>query len=341
MIVLSCIYKDSMVFCEIDDKLCEEIYRLAKEKVILDCGCGLGLLELKMKRLFPSQPIISMDIQRYANSFVKDIVYTDCLSVTPHINMIPVFIRPCHSGFVEQYITKYKSNLRFVLYIGLEENLDLDLDLLDISIDIVSDWVGADGERIYRIKCEQFCEGAGMTKYSRIFNGSMYDKEKLACLTEEEKDVQSSWYLIHDNKVINIMGGYHYLHRAEEILEIAEAESFEDLDWRKTSLNNPKEKGGWVGPDGTFYGCHNRNHGICIELVCKLSMQEAEEQGWIHLYPDLTYYTDKKITVEQLKTLSDKGCELAALTLAELDEGKQLGKDWLQASMKVKEYDGD
>lgn len=330
-----------MIFCKVDARLCEEIHNLAKGKLIVDCGCGDGLFEQQMKKLFPHQSILSIDIGVSDNALINNILRIDCLKLEVNSSMLPIFIRPCHSGFVYDFIEKNRNKVSQILYIGLKENIEIDLG--DLEYTIVSDWVGQDGERIYQIKGEKYYGGRLMNTYKRVFDTSLAEHcgKDVSSMTLEDKNHESSWYLFEDGKKINRVGGYNYISETDEVLEESEAEDFEDLDWTNTYLNNPNEESGWVSPDGKFYGCKSMDHINCIELVCKLSMTEAEKLGWAHLYYDNTYYCKRELTIEQARTLSEKGCELATLTLQELDEGLKLGKDWLQASMKVKEYDGD
>lgn len=330
-----------MIFCKVDDRLCKEIHNLSKGKLIVDCGCGEGLFEKHMKELFPHQSILSIDIRISDSALINNILHINCLELQVHEGMLPVFIRPCHSNFVSDFIEKNKSKVSQILYIGLKENIAIDLG--DLEYTIISDWVGQDGEQIYQIKGERYIEGELMNTYRRVFDRSVAEHcgKNVNEMTLEDKNHESSWYLYSDNKKINRVGGYNFIRETDEVLEEVEAEDFEDLDWTNTFLNNPNEKCGWVSPDGKFYGCKSMDHINCIELVCKLSMSQAEKLGWAHLYYDKTYYCEKQLTIEQARTLSEKGCELATLTLQKLDEGLHLGKDWLQASMKVKNYDGD
>jgi len=131
-----------MIFCKIDQSLVDIITKEANGRVIVDCGAGEALLA----DFLPD--VISLDIFPTNKKVIKQ----DCITFSFHKNMMPVFIRPCHSGFVEDTLMNSYRNIDSALYISNPRNLKDDLGVfLKLSF-IVSDWIGVDdNERIYRI----------------------------------------------------------------------------------------------------------------------------------------------------------------------------------------------
>lgn len=69
----------------------------------------------------------------------------------------------------------------------------------------------------------------------------------------------------------------------DEIVERVEAECYEDLDHKKTSLWKPESDTGWLSPTGEFYGCSYADHDRLAELVLKTAVCELEKTGWIRV----------------------------------------------------------
>ena len=66
--------------------------------------------------------------------------------------MMPVFIRPCHSNFVEDTLLFAVHRVKSALYIGFTKNVDDDLGIFsELAIPVHEEWQGEDGEKIWRI----------------------------------------------------------------------------------------------------------------------------------------------------------------------------------------------
>ena len=65
--------------------------------------------------------------------------------------------------------------------------------------------------------------------------------------------------------------------------EIAEAKSFEDLNWKNTKVWSDQYKYGWLDRNGVFFGCDYAYHEKQAYLVHKKSPKELEELGYIHI----------------------------------------------------------
>jgi hypothetical protein len=131
-----------MIFCKIDKQLVKIIEKEANGRLIVDCGAGEGQLQDL------THNIISLDI-RPVN---KKVLQRDCTIFPFKENMMPIFIRPCHSGFVEDTLMNCYRTIKSALYISNPKNLQTDLGIFLKLAFIISEWVGEDAEeRIYRI----------------------------------------------------------------------------------------------------------------------------------------------------------------------------------------------
>lgn len=134
----------SSVFCRIDDALVYIIKDEADSREIIDCGAGEGMLGNKLLN------VISIDIMPQSN---PKVIEMDCTQYPFNDETMPIFIRPCHSVFVEETLLKAMNrDVKSALYIGLIKNVDDDLGVFSkLAIPIHEEWVGADGEQIWRI----------------------------------------------------------------------------------------------------------------------------------------------------------------------------------------------
>jgi len=133
----------SSVFCEIDDTLVDIIKEEADGRLIIDCGAGQGLLGDKVPK------VVSLDIMPQQN---QKVIQVDCTHYPFDDGMMPLFIRPCHSGFVEDTLLFAMHRVKSALYIGLMKNVDDDLGIFSkLAIPIHEEWEGQEGEKIWRV----------------------------------------------------------------------------------------------------------------------------------------------------------------------------------------------
>ncbi len=131
------------VFCQIGDDLVNIIREEADGRQVIDCGAGEGLLGNKLP------DAVSLDIMPQNNPKVRQV---DCTRYPFDDEMMPVFIRPCHSGFVEDTLLYAMHRVKSSLYVGLLKNVDDDLGVFSkLAVPIHEEWVGQEGERIWRI----------------------------------------------------------------------------------------------------------------------------------------------------------------------------------------------
>lgn len=124
------------------------------------------------------------------------------------------------------------------------------------------------------------------------------------------------WQISEDGKrLLNGAGGWHdYIPSDDDI--IAEADSWEDLDW--SCLIMPDSPYGWIDREGKWYGCKYSDHASVANLVLHSSERALEMQGWIKVYRNFRGEVDwffdcdlgairSRLTPAQVKTLEDHG----------------------------------
>lgn len=101
------------------------------------------------------------------------------------------------------------------------------------------------------------------------------------------------------------------------VVEHTYADSWDDLDWKKTCYYVQDGTSGWLSPEGEFWGCKYGGHSNLARRVLKKDYAEIEQQGWIHVDEDgaKDKYSWRKAgkkdpTPEQAKWLVDNGHDL-------------------------------
>jgi hypothetical protein len=315
-----------MIFCKINDKLISIIKKYAHGRIIIDCGCGDGLLGSMM------QGVVSIDLLLHPDSLIKNTLIMDIMNFPFDDNMFPFFIRPCHGHFVQQFLNKNKDIVRNCFYISNPKNLEYDINTEEYEAEQVEDWIGEDGERIYLIHLN---EGDDDLEDLRTF-------VRVAYGTCPENTHDCTWWEKTGDKLINSVGGYHYYNQSlDNILETVEAEDFEDLDWSKTYLNDSTKVAGWLEPDGTFHGCGYEGHDSCAYYLLKKSVDALESSGVIRIYSKSEWFCKNELTEAQARFLIDKG--YLDNSFGELDKASErlsIGKEWAAAKRFIPK-DGD
>lgn len=96
-------------------------------------------------------------------------------------------------------------------------------------------------------------------------------------------------------------------HKKDEVLEVAEAEHFTLLDWRKTPYYTPEANSGWLSREGRFYGCPNYCHDVLAWCVLGMKVPELERLGWVRIYSETWYVCSTRLSAEQRNYLSMSG----------------------------------
>lgn len=141
----------NIIFCDVNELLCNKIHNIVKDKKIVDCGAGRGLFGAIYNKLYDTN-IISIDYE-LPDIPLSNVIQRDCEYYSFSKNSIPIFIRPCHSKFVHNTIIRNRYKLSKYIYISKPENLNIDLDTTNkwYTITEVPDYIGSENERIYII----------------------------------------------------------------------------------------------------------------------------------------------------------------------------------------------
>ena len=116
------------------------------------------------------------------------------------------------------------------------------------------------------------------------------------------------WWELEDGMCYNRCGGMHkYIPEPSDV--IAEADSWEDLDW--SCLIKPDSKCGWLAPDGRFYGCDYADHENLAGLYFKKPERQLEDEGWVKISMscfthELSWYNTKLMVTEAQRIVLEK-----------------------------------
>jgi hypothetical protein len=218
---------------------------------------------------------------------------------------LPVFIRPCHSVFfVDRVLKTHREHLIDALYVSKPENLEVDIDTEVFKTEILSDWIGADGEKAYRIVIKE-------EKSKMIF-----------CLVKNEMGIY--WKIPSGDYWMNTSGGRYPKSSDDEVLETVEADDFTDLDWWKTSVVDIIDCAGtgWLSPEGRMYRCGYMEHDFIAYYLFKSEPGELLDKGWIRIEGSGSdsFFSRKKYTPEQLNFLSKNGYDAEGINDPWLNE---------------------
>jgi len=139
-----------MIFCQVDKELIDIIRKYSKNRIIVDCGCGDGLLGLLMK------DIISIDIFERDTELIDNIIHINVIDYPFKKVYFPVFLRPCHSyHFTHSFLEVHENNIDDMLYVSKQNNLEIDIDIERYNVKQVEDWIGEEGEKCYLVKMKK------------------------------------------------------------------------------------------------------------------------------------------------------------------------------------------
>lgn len=266
-----------MIFCNITDELIDELVSLVHNKVVVDCGAGECMLEQESQGKLR---VISLDICPRDPKEPS----IDCTKMPFHKGQILVFIRPSHGGWVETTIENNQDVAAFFLYIGLDKNLDQDLGRYQAETYVVSDWIGDEGERIYRVDGAYIDEGNGIEEYfligSKFFDGKWWVKNYDVELYE------------------NISGSRHPI-QGTPVYGSVRAASFNELDWSETYLTISEDGAGWLDREARFFGCPREQHDNHAYLVLQKEVRELERRGWVRINSKKSYQAMKSLSPKQ------------------------------------------
>lgn len=262
---------------------------------LIDCGAGIG----RLSKLLKDRHLNILPIDLYARDNPEaTVLIMDSTSFNFPKNSIAIIARPNRGDWIEDTINHALKTCSFVLYIGIQEHIEEDIESLkNLKVEKVFEEAGDDEEIVYKISKEK----TNMkTTYCLV---SMHP-------CEDPKIVKTSWYEDADGKWVNYMGGWCPKSDNDIVVETQEAEDIHDLNWLKTSLINDKETSGWLDRSGRFYGCNTQAHDLVADLVFNKSVKEMEDEGWVRIYDEIAFACMKSMSPEQRNYMLEKGYKL-------------------------------
>lgn len=302
-----------MIFCKIDSVLLDIIKSEANGRTIIDCGAGDGLLGSLTDK------VIGLDIFPPEKPLSK-IIMADCETFKFPSRCLPVFIRPCHSGFPAKTIENNIDKFETVLYVSEEKNIDSDLGYIaeDFKIERIGDWVGEDGEFCYRITInEKKPENMKTFVLVKSYLGAKGQCERIGWFELGELDERNKLHKIYHGNGFS----YCYIGKDDEILETIEAENWDAVEtpenkakntWYQNLVKDATDKSlkiGWLAPDGKMHYCRYENHITYVHEILESDVPTIEELGWIHVYAGadtIMPNSGKRMTQEQARTAREE-----------------------------------
>lgn len=78
-------------------------------------------------------------------------------------------------------------------------------------------------------------------------------------------------------------GGPRKKVRHDVILDVVYADSFDDLDWKRTHYYKADGESGWLSPEGVFWGCEYGGHCNLASYVIRTPYERLERNRWVHV----------------------------------------------------------
>lgn len=156
-------FKASTVFFEPDDAFVDWLITYANKRVIVDVGCGTGHLIHRLQqrgynKAVGIDPFFDREnIVKHVNSGGQ-FYNVDCVEAHDSMfiklpNVLFIFARPCHSGFVERS-ARLTDKSSECLYISKLSNDGYDIDYKDHEL-LVHEGTSVDKEVVYKINKSQ------------------------------------------------------------------------------------------------------------------------------------------------------------------------------------------
>jgi len=169
-----------MVFCNIDGELITIIQKYAKNRTIIDVGCGDGLLGSFLPK------VVSIDFIKYYTQLINKIIIMNIKDFPFVSNYFPVLLRPSHGMLVPDTLAAaLQGKVTNCLLVSHPKNIN------DIPVDyayqqIENNWTGNNGEKVYLITLNENINKKELKKFVRITHNS-YPVDK--------KNINSLWVM--------------------------------------------------------------------------------------------------------------------------------------------------
>jgi len=263
---------------------------------VLDIGAGSGLMTKTLQD--EGFACTGLDIMRRPEPHTMIQVVQDetiVQLVKDCTENTSIFIaRPCHSGFAERFFKLHLKfcNRLFAYYIGLEKNVELDLP--DMSYEIVARDVGESGEHVYQVYGTK-SDCRNLYKLATWAGVYELDDEMNEFVSVDEGNIPAGIRRDGDQEVLTSYIGMRYTFQRPRLID--ELETTQDC--------------GWIDPNGRFYRVPYTRHSEFIYQF--LFMDEARDmEGWVKVWPpgandnDLRWYRegdDFEPTPKQLRVM--------------------------------------
>lgn len=140
------------VFLEPDARLAGWLAdQLDNGEDLVDCGAGVGALVARPEL---AHRVIGIDIMVPRPEDARAHVYLiDAVDFPFQKGKIPIFVRPCHDGFVMRTLRRALPIVGRAYYVSKPENVSTDLDEREVDVRGAGlfNWEGPSGERVYLI----------------------------------------------------------------------------------------------------------------------------------------------------------------------------------------------
>lgn len=234
---------------------------------VIDAGCGVGEVSRGLRDRGRDYVAIDLHQRREQGGSDIDIRIMNICEWYCEYGDLLIVARPNHSGWATEALVTAVRDRAEAIYVGLEKNISVDLD--GLVIEKLREDVGGDGESAWRV----------LGRRSEL---STY------CLIQPEFWDEPHWQLRNDSTKMweNPLGGGFDIDmpRDTKILETRLLHSFDQIQVSSDTLCDPEELGGWIAPDGSFYGCKSRLHSEVVERVLGISEGRAERLGFVRCY---------------------------------------------------------
>jgi hypothetical protein len=280
----------------------KELSKCGRSRSIIEIGAGQGHLSRMIADA--GLNVMAIDLHEREET-VFPVLPADATDFTHYpCNGTVIIARPNKGFWIADSINQALTAGSEVYYIAKPDRINDDLGDVIGDTMVMKMNVGAENEDIIRITRKKVKK---MTEFHLITWGHGHCVQGPA------------WMRLIDNKWTGQSGGGFYKGDGKEpevIIETVEAESWEDLDYTKTSLvvGHEKRTSGWLDPKGKFYPCRTRDHDEYCYMIFKREIQELEDEGWARLggiREHMNDYSDyrclKQLTPEQRNKLSRIG----------------------------------
>lgn len=260
-----------LVFFDPTPDAVKQIVKIAGNKLVVDCGCGTGHLVGIMHK--NGVQAIGIDLYERENSLKVNMFYHDASVFQFKKQHLAIIARPNRGEWIRKTIRLANENGADILYIGIEDHLEEDIEGLNFVK--IMDSCGREDESMWLLKAYK---EKTMNKYFLVQwfihgNGSC-PPVKLG----------PSWFEDGGNEWTSDCGSFMLKREDDVIVSSVEAESFEELDYSLTSLNQPDSKAGWLDRNGKFYGCDSTKHDLYAYCILHQSVAQLECEGWVRIY---------------------------------------------------------